>query len=687
MGGQPDGQSDLLAAALLNSSHDAVVGIDTRFTVVFWNPAAELLFGYPSHEIIGRPWDLLVPPERHADQREILSLVAAGARVDRYRTRRLHRDGHEVPVSLAISPLCDADGTLIGLSAIARKVSERERLEASFQAVLEAAPDAVVGVADDGRVVLANTQAEHMFGLARHGLIGRPIDKLISPWPGPEGSGPGHRTGQPGSGPGHRTGQPGSGPGHRTGQPDRAGRPGRPGRGPGTSGEPAEHPPSQPTLAHQSDGGAVPVEITLSMLDTDLGRVRCAVIRDITERLRAQDEHLRLSTEAERARVEAQLHRTRRLESLGQLAGGIAHDFNNIIAVIVNYASLIAEDAAAAGFADIASDAEQVSRAAQRGAELTHQLLAFARREVVRPRALDLNQVITQVEDMLRRSIGEHIALRTDLAGGLPAVTADPGQIEQVLVNLAVNARDAMPGGGSLTIETRLLPTDAPDVVDRPPLRPGRYVRLRVSDTGTGMPREVVDRAFEPFFTTKSAGQGTGLGLATVYGIVTAAGGDLAIHSEPGAGTSITVLLPATDEQPTELRPAERRAVEGGGETILVVEDEAPLREVIHRILTTSGYRVLLADSGPAALELAASSGQRIDVLLTDVVMPQMLGKELVERITATRPDIRVLYMSGYAQPVLASQGTLDADVALIEKPFTKSQLLTALRHRLAAPS
>ena len=664
MGGQPDGQSDLLAAALLNSSHDAVVGIDTRLTVVFWNPAAELLFGYPSHEIIGRPWDLLVPPERHADQREILSLVAAGARVDRYRTRRLHRDGHEVPVSLAISPLCDADGTLIGLSTIARKVSERERLEASFQAVLEAAPDAVVGVADDGRVVLANTQAEHMFGLARHGLIGRPIDKLISPWPGPEGSGPGHRTGQPGSG-----------------------RPGRTGRGPGPSGEPTDHTSSQPTLAHQSDGGAVPVEITLSMLDTDLGRVRCAVIRDITERLRAQDEHLRLSTEAERARVEAQLHRTRRLESLGQLAGGIAHDFNNIIAVIVNYASLIAEDAAAAGFADIASDAEQVSRAAQRGAELTHQLLAFARREVVRPRALDLNQVIAQVEDMLRRSIGEHIALRTDLAGGLPAVTADPGQIEQVLVNLAVNARDAMPGGGSLTIETRLLPTDAPDVVDRPPLRPGRYVRLRVSDTGTGMPREVVDRAFEPFFTTKSAGQGTGLGLATVYGIVTAAGGDLAIHSEPGAGTSITVLLPATDEQPTELRPAERRAVEGGGETILVVEDEAPLREVIHRILTTSGYRVLLADSGPAALELAASSAQRIDVLLTDVVMPQMLGKELVERITATRPDIRVLYMSGYAQPVLASQGTLDADVALIEKPFTKSQLLTALRHRLAAPS
>ena len=667
MGGQPDGQSDLLAAALLNSSHDAVVGIDTRLTVVFWNPAAELLFGYPSHEIIGRPWDLLVPPERHADQREILSLVAAGARVDRYRTRRLHRDGHEVPVSLAISPLCDADGTLIGLSTIARKVSERERLEASFQAVLEAAPDAVVGVADDGRVVLANTQAEHMFGLARHGLIGRPIDKLISPWPGPEGSGPGHRTGQPGSG--------------------RPGRPGRPGRGPGPSGEPADDTSSQPTLAHQSDGGAVPVEITLSMLDTDLGRVRCAVIRDITERLRAQDEHLRLSTEAERARVEAQLHRTRRLESLGQLAGGIAHDFNNIIAVIVNYASLIAEDAAAAGFADIASDAEQVSRAAQRGAELTHQLLAFARREVVRPRALDLNQVIAQVEDMLRRSIGEHIALRTDLAGGLPAVTADPGQIEQVLVNLAVNARDAMPGGGSLTIETRLLPTDAPDVVDRPPLRPGRYVRLRVSDTGTGMPREVVDRAFEPFFTTKSAGQGTGLGLATVYGIVTAAGGDLAILSEPGAGTSITVLLPATDEQPTELRPAERRAVEGGGETILVVEDEAPLREVIHRILTTSGYRVLLADSGPAALELAASSAQRIDVLLTDVVMPQMLGKELVERITATRPDIRVLYMSGYAQPVLASQGTLDADVALIEKPFTKSQLLTALRHRLAAPS
>src|SRR5215212_7196006 len=182
MGGQPDHERpDMLAAALVNSSHDAVVGIDTRFTVVFWNPAAERLFGYARHEIIGRPWDLLVPQERRADQREILSLVAAGARVDRYRTRRLHRDGREVSVSLAISPLCDANGTLIGLSTIARKVSERERLEASFQAVLEAAPDAVVGVADDGRVVLSNTQAERLFGLARHGLIGKPIDKLISP--------------------------------------------------------------------------------------------------------------------------------------------------------------------------------------------------------------------------------------------------------------------------------------------------------------------------------------------------------------------------------------------------------------------------------------------------------------------------------------------------------------------------
>ncbi|MDT4988013.1 MAG: hypothetical protein QOI74_2107, partial [Micromonosporaceae bacterium] len=378
-----------------------------------------------------------------------------------------------------------------------------------------------------------------------------------------------------------------------------------------------------------------------------------------------------------------QLQRTQRLESLGQLAGGIAHDFNNLVAVILNYAAFVTEEATEAGLSTIVNDAEQIIRAGQRGAELTHQLLAFARREVVRPRVLDLNQAVTDVEQMLRRSIGGHITLVTRLATDLPATTADPGQLEQVLVNLAVNGRDAMPGGGQLTIDTGVRTVDADYVVARPNLNPGRYARLRVSDTGAGMPRDVVDRAFEPFFTTKASGDGTGLGLATVYGIVTQAGGDVSIQSEVGMGTTITILLPTTDSEPTEVIEDLVVAGEVHGETILVVEDEPALRQVVHRMLSTAGYQVLAAEDGPSAFDQAMRHEGRIDLILTDVVMPHMLGTDLARQLAELPGESVVLYMSGYARPVLASHGTLDSDVHLLEKPFTRRQLLAAVRCRL----
>jgi two-component system, cell cycle sensor histidine kinase and response regulator CckA len=269
------------------------------------------------------------------------------------------------------------------------------------------------------------------------------------------------------------------------------------------------------------------------------------VVRDITERVRAQERFLQVQAEAERAHVEAQLQRTQRLEGLGQLAGGVAHDFNNLIAVISNYATFIAETATEDGLSEIAADAAQITRAAQRGADLTHQLLAFARREVVRPRPLSLNDVVTDIEQMLRRSIGEHIALDVRLEPGLPSITADPGQLDQVLVNLAVNARDAMPRGGTITIETHDQAVDRDYAAARPQLRAGRYVRLRVSDTGAGMPPEVIERAFEPFYTTKPAGQGTGLGLAISRDIVRDHGGTILAQSREGGGATFTVWLPA----------------------------------------------------------------------------------------------------------------------------------------------
>jgi two-component system cell cycle sensor histidine kinase/response regulator CckA len=489
--------------------------------------------------------------------------------------------------------------------------------------LLQAAPDAIL-VLDGDRIVLVNDRAEEMFGWVRDELLGQHVDVLFTDEA-------------------------------RAMYPERARRAADGGIGPiGTAW----------TTIRRRDGVEIPVESSTAIVDTPHGRLGVAVVRDLTERTRAEHEKARL-------RHEAQKHRSQRLESLGQLAGGIAHDFNNMLGVIVNYASFVIEEAEGPepDVKMIAADARQVIRAGQRGTDLTHQLLAFARREVVRPRVLDLNAVIGEVQEMLRRSIGEHISLIFRPGTDLPPVTCDPGQIEQLLVNLAVNGRDAMPSGGNLVIETD---------------RHGDGVRLRVCDSGRGMPPDVVEHAFEPFFTTKSSGEGTGLGLATVYGIVTQAGGEVSITSEPGLGTTVTVLLPpaAAEENEAAAGPVPV-PTSGHGETLLVVEDEAALRDVAGRILSGAGYHVLSAGGGPQALELAARHEGAIDLLVSDVVMPGMLGKDLAERLTTARPGTRVLYMSGYAQPVLHSQGTLDPGVALLEKPFTAEDLLTAVRRRL----
>jgi signal transduction histidine kinase/CheY-like chemotaxis protein len=397
-----------------------------------------------------------------------------------------------------------------------------------------------------------------------------------------------------------------------------------------------------------------------------------------------------LAAQRGKAPREAHLPHAQRLENLGQLAGGVAHDFNNLLGVILNYASFVSEEMGAATESDWAqrwevalADVGQIQRAAERAAALTRQLLAFARREVVRPRVIDLNEVIAGVEEMLRRTIGEHVELVTSPAGELWPVMADPGQLEQVLVNLALNARDAMPGGGTLTIDTCNVTVDVDAIAGGSPARLGRNVRMRVSDTGTGMPAHVAEHAFEPFFTTKAEGAGTGLGLATVYGILAQADGHVRIYSEAGAGTSFSITLPATDQAAVPARePAPYRRTPNG-ETVLVVEDEEALREVTKRILTRNGFRVLTAANGPEAFDIARGHDGEIHLLVTDVVMPHMLGKEVADKMRAIKPHIEVLYMSGYARPVLASQGRLDPGVALVEKPFSEADLLATAGHVL----
>jgi PAS domain S-box-containing protein len=523
-----------------------------------------------------------------------------------------------------------------------------------FVWLLEAAPDAMVCVDSGGRIVLVNAQAERMFGYRREELAGQLVEILV---------------------------------------PD-AIKAWHPARRAGYVADPRPRPMGAAGIelaGRRRDGSTFPAEICLSAIHTDEGILVSAAIRDVSERLELLADRERLKRQAERDRLERQHQQLQGLESLGQLAGGVAHDFNNLLAVILNYATFVSEDVARekprADWQSIRDDVQQIQLAAERAAGLTHQLLVFARREVVQPRTLDLNDVIGGIEQVLVRTLGEHVELRTDLSTGLCPVLADPGQIEQVLINLAVNARDAMPVGGRLTIHTANTNIDGNHAGSRAGPSSGRYATLKVSDSGTGMPREVVSRAFEPFFSTKAKGQGSGLGLglATVYGIITQAHGYVQIHSEPGTGTAFTILLPATSQPARETSPWPQAAAEdGNGETVLVVEDEIALREATRRMLARNGYQVITAANGRDAVAVAANHPGGIDLLVTDVIMPQMSGKEAAERLRELYPSVQVLFMSGYTEGLLSDHGVLEAGINLIQKPFTEESLLAKLREVIA---
>jgi PAS domain S-box-containing protein len=539
-------------------------------------------------------------------------------------------------------------GPKASVAPVSPDLGGRLHAEANFRRLLDAAQDAIVGVRADGRIALVNAQAERLFGYGRDELIGKLVEVLI-----PDVA----RANHPDS---HWSYLAVSTP-RVTG--DRAQLAGR-----------------------RKDGSLFPADIFLSGIETEEGLLLSAAIRDVSERVEAQAER----EQAEHERHEHELHQSQRLESLGQLAGGVAHDFNNLLSVILNYASFVSEELAEPrepqrDWEAIRRDVNEIQRAAERATRLTHQLLAFGRREVVQLEVLSLNDVVDGVERLLEPMLGEHVELITNLAAGLWMVMADPGQLEQVLVNLALNARDAMPDGGTLTLETENVTADEAYASRRPALAAGRYVRLRVTDTGSGMGRDVADHAFEPFFTTKPQGEGAGLGLATIYGVVKQAGGDIVLSSELGLGTTFSVLLPVT----STLAPAREpeAAVDGprGRETVLVVEDEAAISEVTRRILSRGGYEVIVATGASHAIELARAREGPLDLVVTDVIMPDMLGREVAARIEQIRPGISVLYMSGYAQPVLAAQGTLEPGITLVEKPASAAELLTQVRRLLDA--
>ena len=427
-------------------------------------------------------------------------------------------------------------------------------------------------------------------------------------------------------------------------------------------------------MAHYEHKGSTH-EVTAWPIVDASGKVTAyvQVVRDITRQV-AEDRS--------RANLEKQVLVSQRLESIGKLAGGIAHDFNNLLSVIINYgnfalAALHAQD-------PMREDISEIVAAGERAAALTSQLLAFSRQQILRPEIVDLNHIVHGMQGMLRRLIGEDINLVSNLHSDLGYVKADPSQMEQIVMNIVVNARDAMPKGGRITIDTRNETiAESPEAHYRS-LTPGRHVLMQFTDTGTGMDEQTKLRVFEPFFTTKDAGKGTGLGLSTVYGIVKQSGGSIWIDSEPGAGTTFKVYFPLADEtDTTDTLPPKSRAAARGAETVLLVEDDDRLRRVARRILEGSGYKVLAASRGDEALRVSDEHTGELDLVLTDVVMPGMSGREFVRKLVETRPGVRVLYMSGYTDESIARHGVLEPGTHFIAKPFTAPSLAKKVREVL----
>jgi PAS domain S-box-containing protein len=621
------------------------------------NTVTERMFGYRHDELIGQPVETLIPVryhQRHPDHRAgFFSASQArpmGVGLELWGQRK---DGVEFPVEISLSPLETEQGLLA--TAAIRDVTERKRfetelrrrtLEAADQAeLLELAHDAIFTRDRERVITYWNTGAEATYGYSKEEAVGkRPGDLLRTEYPIP------------------------------LEEIERLVS-----EGGSWQGE---------LVQHARDGSELIVESRWVARYDEEGRMAALleINRDVTARVEAEAARQHLAAAAERERLQDELAQARRLESLGQLAGGVAHDFNNLLSVIENYAAFVAEELAAEPgdrWQSARDDLNELQQAAERAARLTKQLLAFAKRDVTRRDVVDLSEVVASLEQLLQRTLGEHIKLVITLAPDVRPVLADPGQLEQVVVNLAVNARDAMPGGGTLTIDTANVEVDDLYAASRPGLSPGPHVRLRVSDTGEGMPADVIERAFEPFFTTKPTGKGTGLGLATIYGIITGSGGRPALYSEPNVGTTFTALLPVTDKSPAAPEEALPALSGGAGETVLLVEDEEALRTAVQRILTRAGYKVIAADSGARAIELAAAHPEPIQLLLTDVIMPKMLGQEVAAGISKAHPSTKVLYMSGFAQPTLGESGQLPPGATLVEKPFTGPVLLDQVRQIL----
>jgi hypothetical protein len=520
--------------------------------------------------------------------------------------------------------LYDENGQVKGFAKITRDLTAKRRNDELLQSVLNHTLDGIIGIDERGTVSMINRAGEKIFGRPGSEVIGQNV-KMLMPAP-------------------YHAEHDGYLANYKRTRDAKIIGSGREVQG------------------LRKDGSTFPLDLAVTEFQLDNERYFVGIVRDISDK----------------KRLEAQLHQSQKMEAFGQLAAGVAHDFNNLLTVISGYSDLL--------LTKLPPDdpktkmVAQVRRAGDRAASLTRQLLAFSRQQVLEPKVLDLNVIVTDIEKMLRRLIGEDVQFTIVLGKAISSVKVDAGQIEQVIINLAVNARDAMPQGGKLTIETSDAELDESYAASHPEARAGRFVMIAISDTGCGMAQEVKARIFEPFFTTKGVGQGTGLGLAVVHGIVKQSGGNIDVYSEVGVGTTFRIYLPAVEQQPRISSAHGQELPSRGFETILLVEDEESVRELATFVLQGCGYTVMTAPEGLAALQLMESCRQQIHLLVTDVVMPHMGGRKLAEILLAAYPELRVLFMSGYTDDAVVRHGVLQANTNFLQKPFTPNSLAKKVR-------